>query len=412
MRAVLLSIGDELILGHTVDTNAAWLSSQLAQRGVRVLKHLTVPDDLKQIELAIRQACDDMDLVVCTGGLGPTADDLTRAALAAALGTPLIEHPSAVAHLEAWYAGRGRLMPPQNRVQALIPEGAEPIDNPIGTAPGVAATRGQTRFYAMPGVPGEMRRMYRDHVEPTLATDGPVILSRRLHTFGVSESVAAERLEGLIPAESPCQLGTTVNGGVVSICLSGRWTSAEQGEQEIESIAELVRQRLDDELFGSADQTLASAVGSLLEASGQSVATAESCTGGLVGKLLTDIAGSSAWYRGGWIVYTNDLKQSLGVSADLLQTHGAVSEPVVCELARRARAAASADHALAISGIAGPGGGTESKPIGTVCIAHAAHDDVVAITHQFSGDRPDIRFKSAQTALNLLRRHLLDRRQR
>ncbi len=409
MQASILSIGDELTLGQTVDTNAAWLSARLVERGVVTRRHVTVPDDREAIARAVRQAAGEVELVLVTGGLGPTSDDLTRQALADVLGAPLELDAAALARIEAFFRARGRPMTPSNRVQAMIPAGADGLDNPCGTAPGIKLRMEQTTVIAMPGVPAEMQAMFELHVAPLLADQsGRVILTAALRTFGLGESQVGERLGELMDRARNPKVGTTVSGGVVSVRVRSEFPAAAEARAALEATVSEIRRRLDHWIFGEGDATLAEAVGRLLRERGRTLATAESCTGGLVGKMLTDAPGSSAYYLGGWIVYADAVKrEALGVPAELLAGAGAVSEPVARGLAREALRRSRADYALALTGIAGPAGGSAGKPVGTVWIALARGNpeapDIRAERFVFPGARAMVRERAAKTALNMLR---------
>ena len=411
MNAIILSIGDELVLGQTVDTNAAWLSQQLAAVGCAVLAHTTVADDQHAIEQAIRESAPRCDLLLVSGGLGPTEDDMTRQALAAVMGQPLEINQIWLAELEKFFAARSRPMPAANRIQAMIPHGAGMIFNTAGTAAGIVATLGSSRVFVMPGVPKEMTIMFRRDVLPHVraASRGAVILSRSLHTFGLGESAIAEKLGDLMRRDRNPSVGTTVSSGVVSLRINARFGPLPEARERLEETASRCWLALGSLVFGEDDQTLQEVLGQMLrERPGATLATAESCTGGLLGKMITDVPGSSAYYSYGWITYANRAKQQvLGVPASLLREHGAVSEPVVLAMASAARAQAASTYALAISGIAGPDGGTPAKPVGTVCIALAHPAGASARTFLFPGDREFIRDRSAKMALTLLRYHLL-----
>lgn len=411
MTAIILSVGDELVLGQTVDTNSGWLSERLASVGCGVLAHATVGDDQSAIEQAIRQSAPRCDYLLISGGLGPTADDLTRQALAAAMGAPLDLNERWLAELERFFAARNRPMPPANRIQAMIPRGARMIFNTAGTAAGIDAALDKCRVFVMPGVPTEMKIMFERDVLPHVqsAGGGAVILSRTLHTFGLGESAIAEMLGDLMRRDRNPSVGTTVAGGVVSLRINARFSSASEAREQLEQTAAVCQTALGSLIFGQDEQTLQEVVGRMLKSrAGQSVATAESCTGGLLGEMITDVPGSSAYYRYGWITYADQAKQEmLGVAIELLLEHGAVSEPVVKAMAGGARQHASSTYALAISGIAGPDGGTPTKPVGTVCIALAHPTGVEARTFLFPGNREFIRDRSAKMALTLLRYHLL-----
>jgi nicotinamide-nucleotide amidase len=420
MNAIIISIGDELVLGQTVDTNSAWLSSQLATIGCDVSLHLTVRDDQKAIEQAIQYSAPRCDYLIISGGIGPTQDDLTRQALAAVMGVELELNEAWLGRLREFFAARGRDMPATNMIQAMIPRGAAMIENTAGTAAGISASlkvdgsadRTSCRVYVTPGVPSEMKIMFQRSVLPDLeqASGGGVILSRTLHTFGLGESWVAEQLGELMKRDRNPLIGTTVANGIVSIRIASRFDSIDRARTELEQTESLLRDRLGEVIFGHDEQSLPEVVAALLVAQQKTVTTAESCTGGLLSKMLTDVAGSSAYFKVGFVTYSNQAKyERLGVPTEMMNLYGAVSEPVVIAMARNARRLAKSDFALSISGVAGPGGGTAAKPVGTVCIA-LAHDEVVdARTFNFPGDREMIRDRSAKTALSMLRFQLLQK---
>ena len=413
MKAVILSIGDELVLGQTVDTNGAWLSAQLARRGIPTLFHKTIADDGAEIALAIAEAAEKAEIVISSGGLGPTEDDLTRFALADVMGVKLVEDEPSVRHIAEFFRRRDRVMPERNKVQAMCPAGAEMLETPAGTAPGIRTRLHDADCYFVPGVPREMRVLFERHIVPALPpASGWTILSSTIHTFGKGESDVAELLGDLMDRARNPKVGTTVARGIVSVRIRSEFQTADEARSALDETAALVTERLGELVFGRDGQTLEQAVGRRLADSGKSLVTAESCTGGLVGKYLTDIAGSSDYYLGGWVTYTCEAKQrELGVPADLLQQHGAVSEPVARAMAEGALRESDADYALAITGIAGPGGGTDKKPVGLVWFALGERDgeriDVNAEKHVFPGDRPMVRDRAARTALNMLRLRLL-----
>jgi nicotinamide-nucleotide amidase len=420
MNAIILSIGDELVLGQTVDTNSAWISVRLASIGIRVIQHVTVADQLDSISAAIMAAATRCDLLIISGGLGPTADDVTRQALGAAMHADMELNAAWLGTIERFFRERGREMPAINRIQAMIPRGATCIENTCGTAAGIAATlagpQGRAcQVYVVPGVPSEMKAMLDLSVMPRLAeaTGGATILSRVLNTFGVGESVIGQRLADLMDRGRNPSVGTTVSSGLVSVRINSIAASRERAREMLDQTVEACRDALGDLIFGQDEDTLASAVGALLMKNPgrpAQVVTAESCTGGLLAKMLTDIPGSSRYVRGGWVTYANQSKiQWLGVAADLIEKHGAVSEPVVIAMADGARRIADVAYALAISGVAGPDGGTPEKPVGTVCIALAGPDGSHAITYYFPGTRDWVRMRSALMAMSMLRYHLIGR---
>jgi nicotinamide-nucleotide amidase len=418
MIAFVLAIGDELVLGQTIDSNSAWLSAQLAALGCEVIAHQTVGDDQAAIERAIRDAAPRCDFLLISGGLGPTPDDLTRYALAVVLDQPLQSNPAWLDELTNFFQKRGRPMPESNKVQALIPRGAKMIRNSAGTAAGIdavlhTAPQRSCRIFAVPGVPMEMKLMFQRDLAPQIVAGASAarprfIRSATLHTFGLGESAVAQKLGDLMDRTANPSVGTTVSAGIVSLRINARSHDPAEADQQLRQTADRCRAALGELIFGQEEQTLASVVGELLTRSGQTVTTAESCTGGLLAKMLTDVSGSSRYFQRGWIVYSDQAKvQMLGVAQEVLDRHGAVSEPVVAAMAAGALERSGASFALSISGIAGPDGGTDEKPVGTVCIALAQPDGVTPRTFHFPGDREMIRDRSAKMALALLRFKLL-----
>ncbi len=411
MQAILLSIGDELALGQTVDTNSGWLAAQLAANGIPTRLHETVADDRGLIAASIRWAATKAELIIVTGGLGPTDDDLTRQALADAMGCELIEDAKSLADLEALFRDRGYPMAERNRVQALHPVGSRMIPNPAGTAPGIVAQLGECVIYVTPGVPREMKAMFRDSILPNLrpaAGGARTILTTKVNTFGRGESDVAERLGELMDRGRNPTVGTTVSMGLCSIRVRSESADSDRARQQMEDTLRQVEDRLGPIVFGREDASLQDAVVALLVERGQTIATAESCTGGMIGSLLTDVAGSSGAYLGGWVTYTNQLKdEQLGVSRDTLEKHGAVSEPVVRAMAEGARQRSGADYAVSVSGIAGPGGGRDDKPVGTVWLGLAGPGETLARRGHFHGPRGVVRDRAAKCALQMLRLTLL-----
>ncbi len=411
MKSVILSIGDELVLGQTVDTNSAWLSQQLASVGCDIFAHQTVSDDQAMIELAIRENAPRCDCLLISGGLGPTEDDLTRQGLAAVLNVSLELDPGWLAQMEAMFAARKRTMVPANRIQAMLPKGTTAIHNTCGTACGIRARIGSCDIYIMPGVPKEMKAMFTRDILPHIAGrgNGAVILSRTLHTFGMGESNVGQMLGDLMNRQRNPSVGTTVANGMVSLRINARFKTIDEARRQIELTDAACRQCLGHLIFGADDITLPQVIAQLLATSGKTIATAESCTGGMLAGMLTDIPGSSRYFLEGFVTYTNQSKtRILGVRPETLQQHGAVSEPVVAEMAQAARRLSGADFALAISGVAGPDGGTPEKPVGTVCFGFAHTGGVLTRTISHWGDRAMVRDRACKTALTILRCHLLN----
>lgn len=414
--AVIVSIGDELVLGQSVDTNSAYLSDQLLALGVRIVCHQTLADDLAAIAEVLDQASGRCDLVLVTGGLGPTDDDLTRQALSRMMGVPLVEDADSVGAIEAFFASRGRAMPDRNRIQAQHPRGSTILDNPAGTAPGICATWKDAQIIVMPGVPREMKVMFQRHVVPRVQAqweNAHVVLTRTLHSFGLGESTAARMLGSLTDRQRNPLVGTTVSGGIVSMRIRSEAGTRSQAQRALDATADQVIEQLGPLVFGQDDDTLASVLTGMLTEQRLTMATAESCTGGLVGALLTDVPGVSSVYRGGWVTYSNAMKQAeLGVTDDVLAQHGAVSEATARAMAIGARQRADVDIAVSVTGIAGPDGGSEDKPVGTVWMAVAIRPGDLAsrlggevITHRFrfAGDRIRIRDRAAKSALQMIR---------
>jgi nicotinamide-nucleotide amidase len=432
MNAILLSIGDELTLGQTLDTNSQWLAQQLTGIGYKPLAHLTVPDDQAAIRQALEESVGRCDVLLVSGGLGPTEDDLTRQALADFLEQPLELVPAALRNVERFFRLLRREMPARNKIQAMLPRTTEMIENSAGTAPGIYCNyqsgdqKTLCRIFIMPGVPKEMKIMFGRSIPPRLQQQpggvGTTILSKTLHTFGPGESAIAEKLGGLMARERNPSVGTTVFNGYVSLRINAYFSSRDEAERQLAETEKQCRAALGDLIWGEDDELLQRVVFDLLKQKDVTVATAESCTGGLLATYLTDTPGSSAVFNYGWVTYSNDAKHAqLNVSLDTLGRFGAVSEPVVLEMAREAAGLAGSDIALAISGIAGPDGGTALKPVGTVCIALVDSIDrnydedaktkwpAHARTFIFHGDREMIRDRSAKMALTMLRFHLLGR---
>lgn len=413
--AWVISTGTELVLGQSVDTNAPWLARELAAVGLRCTRLVVVPDELADLRDTLLRAAEGSDFVILTGGLGPTEDDVTRQALAAAAGCELVSDADSLEQIRAYFTARGRAMPQQNRVQALRPTSGRALPNRHGTAPGIRVeVRGKVCF-ALPGVPFEMKAMFAEHVVPELraASGGAVLLSRTLLTFGAGESEVASRLGDLMARGRNPEVGTTAQLGIIAVRINTRAATHEAAALLDETERE-IRQRLGDLVFGSGEDTLASAVGRLLVARGETLATAESCTGGLIGKLLTDTPGSSRYYEGSVVTYSNTLKQELlGVGVDLISEHGAVSQAVALAMAQAAQRRLATTYALAVTGVAGPEGGTPTKPVGLVYVGLATPQGARAHELQFGPNSPRdvVRTRAAHAALNLLRQELLSRSQ-
>ncbi|MFQ5462741.1 MAG: competence/damage-inducible protein A [Phycisphaerae bacterium] len=411
MQCGIISIGQELTTGQCVDTNAAWLSGRLAELGVPAAVHVTVGDEVAEIAEAVRRMMARFGLIVVTGGLGPTPDDVTRAALASALEVGLTEDSDALARIEGFFDRIGRTMSDSNRVQALIPAGAKAMPNPRGTAPGVKIERDGVALFALPGVPAEMRAMFDESVRPFVEarTAGRCILQRRINCFGISESRVGELLSDLMEPGREPNVGTTVGDGVIVVRIIASGASREEAAALAAADERAVCARLKLAVFGRDEQTLQAAVGSMLVEAGLTIAVAESCTGGLLAKYLTDVPGSSRYFSQGWITYANEAKVArLGVDAALLQRFGAVSAEVAEAMAAGCRERAETDVGVSVTGIAGPDGGTETKPVGLVHLGLATASEVSSKRLLLGEhlDRSEVRDRAARCAMDWVRRHL------
>lgn len=413
MDAVILSIGTELATGQLIDTNAAWLSAELTRLGVRVVRHVTVGDDLAHIRAEIIQAIGEAEVTIITGGLGPTPDDLTRHALAEAIVQPLEENAQALEQIRGLFERWQRPMPKSNRIQAMIPCACDVIPNKRGTAPGIWYRHDDTELFALPGVPAEMKAMFDATVSPALGvlTGGACCRETCLACFGISEAKIGELLGDLMGRDRNPLVGTTASHGIIRV----RIIAYSKDESEAERLASAdeteIQRRLGRAVFGEGDDTLELAVARLLVQHGKTIATAESCTGGLLAKRLTDVPGSSAYFMRGYVTYSNSAKSNLlDVSPELIASEGAVSESVARAMASGCRTAAESDLALATTGIAGPAGGNPPvKPVGLVYVALAISTGVEIKRLDLGEhlDREGIRDRACSAALNMLRLHLL-----
>ncbi len=417
--ASIVSIGNELLIGHTVNTNCSYLCSQLLSIGVPVVSVYTVADDIGQIVRALRRAAEDADIVISTGGLGPTDDDLTRQAFAELLGVELKLDLKLLETIRRFFEKRGLQMPGKNTIQAHIPAGAGPIENPLGTAPGIFAQMQGKLLFALPGVPVEMKQMFECSVLPCLKQQGPVpsvveggdrfIAVKKVRCFGAGESAIAEKLGELMDRGRNPLINSTVDSGIITFHIVASAEDKQRAEHKAQDDLDRLKSLLGDLVFGVDDQTLAEVVGRELARKHKTLAVAESCTGGLLAKLLTDIPGSSEYFTQGWITYSNKAKtELLGVSPELIQKHGSVSEEVASAMAIAARQKAGTDFAIAITGIAGPAGGTEQKPIGLVFICVSSYNNCLTNRFLFSHTRELVRVRAALTALNMMRLKLRD----
>jgi nicotinamide-nucleotide amidase len=415
MSAEIICVGTELLLGDILNSNARYLAQQLADLGVAHYHQSVVGDNPGRIQQVIQVAIDrQAKVLIFTGGLGPTPDDLTTATIAEFFQIPLVEHLSVVADIEQKYAQRGRVMTANNRRQALQPQGAEILPNPLGTAPGMMwQPQPGLIILTFPGVPREMYRMWQDSAVPYLKANGygqEQIFSTSLRFWGVSESALAEKVDRFIQMSNPT-VAPYAGKGEVRLRVATKATTASAAAQIIDPIATEIIKLAGGHYYGTDTDSLASVVGQLLLAKQQTLAVAESCTGGMLGKLLTDIPGSSAYFKGGVMAYANEVKvKMLGIEAELIETQGAVSSDVAEQMAIGVKTQIGTDWGIGITGVAGPGGGTTEKPVGLVYIGLARPDGgVESMKYRLSShfDRDLIRQMSAQQSLDMLRRRLL-----
>jgi nicotinamide-nucleotide amidase len=412
MTAEIISVGTELLLGQIVNTNAAFLGTELASLGLNLYHITTVGDNLGRATAAIRAALDRAEVILITGGIGPTPDDVTREAIAAALEEELVFHEELAQELREFFAARNRPMVDLNLRQAYLPASARAIPNPLGTAPGILAEKDGRVVIALPGVPYEMQRMFQEHVRPYLRQRSPtssLLRSRVVRTFGLGESALVAEIADLLEGQTNPTLAPLVRRGEVTLRLTARASDEAEAERLLDALEAQLRERLGPYIFGIDEQGLEQEVGRLLTAQGSTLAVAESCTGGLIGDRLTNVPGSSNYFLGGVIAYSDAIKRDLlGVPAETLRTWGAVSAETAQAMAQGVRQRFGADWGVAATGIAGPAGGTPEKPVGLVYVAVAGNQGALACQeYRWTGPREEIKYRTSQAALDLVRRSLL-----
>ncbi len=406
IQAGVISIGNELLSGQSVDTNLGYLSRRLLSMGIPVVGCWTVGDEISSIKEAIGSAIGKSDIVLITGGLGPTDDDVTREALAGFMGVELELQDGLLREISDFFVKRGIEMAETNRVQAYIPAGARGLSNEVGTAPGIMAEFKGRVLVAMPGVPTEMKRMFEDFVACEIEGLGvrQVVVIKKLKCFGTGESMIAQMLGDLMQRDRNPLINSTASGGVITLHIVAAAENKTAAEEMIEKDAAQVCGILGDLVYGRDEQTLADVVGRELSRRKKTIALVESCTGGLIAKMLTDTPGASEYFTYGWVTYSNEAKmRQLGVSGKLIEKYGAVSKEVAQAMATGARERAGTDFAISVTGIAGPTGGTEAKPVGLVFIAVDMAGRLNVRRFIFSHPRGHIRLCAGLTALNMLR---------
>ncbi len=406
MRAELVMIGTELLLGETVDTNASYLAQGLAEIGIDVFYKTTVGDNWLRMTEILSQALSRADVVITSGGLGPTMDDLTRECVASILNYPLALDTEALETMRQYFHTIGRTMSQNNRKQAYLPQGAVAIPNRWGTAPGLIAKVSGRTIFCLPGVPRELKGMFRETVLPYLAhlANESRLVSKTLHFIGIGESQLEELIKPILLTQSNPTIAPYASYGEVKLRISAKAQSNAEALALIKPIEQQICAIAGKWLYGVDSDTIEGNIANALMERTQTLATAESCTGGLISHRLTNIPGSSTFFERGFITYSNKAKMELlNVSEQLLQIHGAVSSEVAVAMAEGARKNANTHWGLSVTGIAGPGGGTVEKPVGLVHMAVVGLDYTKAEVYRFQGTREEIKYRVSQVALNLLR---------
>lgn len=408
LKAELITIGTELLLGEIVDTNAAFLARELANCGVNLYFKSTVGDNLERAQEVLKRAINNADLIIISGGLGPTEDDITREVVSLATERGLVEESSVLLNLENWYTtryGDGNSMPIQNRKQALFPKGSNIVPNPVGTAPGFWLEVHGKIVVALPGVSKELQAMFNETIRPLISLNGSTrpLAIRNLNFVGVGESNLADLLSDIIDHQTNPTVALYSSTGKVRVRLGAQADSIQEGFRLIRPLEEEIIKRAINNFYGYDDQSLEEVVAAKLIKNRFTLALAESCTGGLIGHTLTNVPGSSLFFQRGYVVYSNLAKQEdLGVKKETLDDFGAVSSQVAMEMAEGVRKKTNTDFGLAVTGIAGPGGGSEDKPVGLVYISLAHAGDTIVQKYLWKGTREQVKQRSTLAALHLL----------
>ena len=411
MKAELITIGGELLDGSQVDLNATYLGSRLTLLGADVVRVTSVPDAVDAIEEETARALDRARIVITTGGLGVAADDRTKQAVARLLGRKLVLDEDVLEKVRGWFEARNLAMPEASVAMAMLPEGARPIENHKGTAPGLLFEKGDALLFVLPGGPTELRAMFENYVSPFLEGRGlkPLAQERFIRTTGLAESEVAERIEALARRLARTDIVYLPSITGVDLKVIGRGQTAVEAAKTAETSQEKLSARLEPYVYARGDESIEKVVGYLLTMRDLTVSVAESCTGGRLGWRMTRVPGSSDYFAGGVIAYSDELKRRLlGVKAAVLKKHGAVSAETALEMAQGVRAKCATDCGVAITGLAGPGGGTEEKPVGTVFIAVSGSSGDRVRELRLAGSRGAIRRAAVQAAMELLRRFLLN----
>jgi len=407
MKAEIITIGDEILIGQIVDTNSAWMAVELNQLGIQIAQITSISDTPEHLVSALNEAQIRANVVLITGGLGPTKDDRTKKVLSEYFDSKLIMHQPTLEHVSTFFKNRGLPVNKLNEEQAMVPACCEVLFNPVGTAPGMWFKKGETIFVSMPGVPFEMKQLMTEQILPRLSkmSGRGNIYHKTVLTVGIPESILAEILNDWeIALPEHIKLAYLPNPGQILLRFSAFGQNEAKLISEVELEIEKLKTYIPEAIYGYNEETLAGSVGELLKEKNAFMATAESCTGGHIAHSITSVPGSSGWFKGSVIAYSNEVKQQLlNVKPDTIAMHGAVSQQVVEEMAEGVRKALNVDYAIATSGIAGPDGGTAEKPVGTVWIAIATPEGVTSGKFNFANNRERNIIRSSQTALNMLR---------
>ena len=411
MRAEIIIVGEEILSGQTIDSNSAYIARKLANVGIEVVHKTTVGDRHDDMTEAIKTAWNRSAVTIMTGGLGPTTDDVTKNAICAAFDRNLVLQDEILRKLEDLFRTRNMKMPAMAQSQALQPQGADLINNPVGTAPGIVFQDSERFFAALPGVPAEMEAIIDQSIIPYLSKrpGRNHIVLRRIRTIGITETGIAELITDLEPTSDKVRLAYLPSYKGVDLRVTAISANESEAVESADSLAKAITSRIGDYVFTNTDESMPEIVGKLLRAKGKTVATAESCTGGLIAKMLTDLAGSSDYFRGSVVSYANDVKEKvLKVPREILIAKGAVSHEVAEAMASGVLTLAGTDYAISVTGVAGPGGGTAEKPVGLVFVGYADKSGKVSSEQlKLFGTRERIRERSAMMALDILRRKLL-----
>lgn len=407
MKMEIVTTGDEILQGIIVDTNSAWIADKCHMLGHEVVYHASIGDDAKDIGECLKKAAERAECVIVSGGLGPTIDDITVEAAAKIFGVPLKLDKSVLDDIRDYFERVGREMAKTNEKQAMIPEGGKPLTNNVGTAPGIQVKLGGSEFFFLPGVPRELYPMFEHHVMPWLKLHTKDYMEMLvLRCFGMPEATIDDTLTGV--ELYGAKLGFRVKYPEILLKLIARGSDAAKSKKSVEQAAGAIKERLGEVVYGEGETTMVEVVGKMLRAKGVTLALAESCTGGLLSNMITDVPGASEFFERGVVSYSNKSKQELlGVTTETLRAHGAVSRETALAMAEGIKKKSGASIGMGITGITGPGGGTPEKPVGLVHMAYAVPDRSEGFEYHFQGDRDRIKLIAAMSALDIVRKYLL-----